>query len=694
MVDTEHDVSEDEPMEEEVVDSLEGDVARTVRAGRPSRGKSSVPVWNYPRDVHYQGTGSSVASTGYSHSFCLYHLPPPLCLALTNNTEAGARVAFAQRCVEDALSDALGLEGDAAMARLLRMLRCAVDSRDASATSVIWMRVDEHLAARGINEGDSAERPYLGLQEIQFTHALLQWLLFHVRQPKLLLCMINDRDWYLQARGNRLEVWDWRPHKDDQNPSDEAEGMVAAVMDAVLSLKKRICDGVGDFAKDQAKRNANMGTLPSGACDYWHKLLPKLYAILPRHPEGLRLRLTDGPDSEWQTYDAAKNGCMSLLELAVRCSEESCSPLTSILKHCTFTPRETCDAFHAAIRPGVLRCCDTAARVADVLIRSLGSMCATPTADVLTSWDNMWLAVVDNATQMKDYAMTSTRSGVISVPKPKRVGEHHPDMFLHIVDTLGDALEAEQLGWRLDHVLKHMTTAGRVCTHQTYLIEAILRLWHRKIERPWYLKIPHIVPRLMEFHPRAFDIVEPHITTQRQDGTRVAKVEYAQLLVEALHKLINGKHRDSTRRVMCLFDALPLEAATYEYLHAYVFNLVKRLHANTWLGQDMLRMYNQHMKEDFVLFLKLGQFSDELLKKALTVASRRESTIAVEVLTSPPYNVVHDAADTFACHVVEAMLTPGEQVVVDRGREFDETVKRQKVQGEGGEGEGEEGALP
>jgi len=40
------------------------------------------------------------------------------------------------------------------------------------------------------------------------------------------------------------------------------------------------------------------------------------------------------------------------------------------------------------------------------------------------------------------------------------------------------------------------------------------------------------------------------------------------------------------------------------------------------------------------------------------------------------------------------MLTPGEQVVVDRGREFDETVKRQKVQGEGGEGEGEEGALP
>ena len=632
--------------------------------------------WHHPREIYYQGVNGDPM---HSHSFCLFSLRPKLSMALDAppfedcHSQAKSRTAFASTLVDEALAEALVMDGDAALHRLLRMLQGAFRTRDASATSVIWMKVEELLTARDVYDDDNDARPPLGLQDVRFTHALLTWLLFHVRQPHLLLCMIHDRNRHLKETGHRLEVWDWRPHRDAQNPRDEAEGMVAAVMDAVYCVKPYVCNGVGNFDREAKRHHHNLNSLPNNTNMSWFKLLSKLYAILPTHPQGLRLR-TMNSSSAWVHYETGRPA-FGLLELAVRCSEITCAPLQGVLGQCFFSPQVICDAFASALKPGVLRG-GTVLEVMDLLLKAFASKHAIPTPESREALQKMWLGVADHATQVKDYALTSTRAGVISIPKPKLKGEHHPDVFVHIVEALGALDQPDHVRARLEHVLKFMTHVDRMCPHLTYLLEAILRLWHRHIAKPWYLEIPNIVPRLLEFHPRAFDIVEPHITTERSDGTRVVKGEHAPLLVEALRKLIAGKHRDSTRRVMELFDKLPPAAATYEFLHAYVFNLVKRLHANTWLGKDMLRLYNQHMKDDFALFLKLGQFSEELLKKVLTVASRRESTIAVEVLTSPPYNVRHDADDTFAAHVVEAMFKPGEQTVAEVGEGWS---KRQKV---------------
>ena len=103
------------------------------------------------------------------------------------------------------------------------------------------------------------------------------------------------------------------------------------------------------------------------------------------------------------------------------------------------------------------------------------------------------------------------------------------------------------------------------------------------------------------------------------------------------------------------------------------------------MGESALRAHNMEMKSDFKLLLKLGNYSDELLQRALKQASKRESPVAVEVLVAAPYNVRHEHDDAFAHGIVQEMLKPDEETVVDVGKTFE--TKRQKLshKGEGAE---------
>merc|ERR1712025_817892 len=154
----------------------------------------------------------------------------------------------------------------------------------------------------------------------------------------------------------------------------------------------------------------------------------------------------------------------------------------------------------------------------------------------------------------------------------------------------------------------------------------------------------------------------------------MGKPDCVELLGAALPVVMNAHCRDGTRRILELFDELPPSVATWSNLHLFVITLCKqRGHHSAgyrFLSEELLQNYYVQIRDDFTLFLRLGNFSKELLRKALKSASKFKSSVAVEVLVSHPYCVEHDPEDAFVPHLLEAVLAPGEQETVDAGKRF------------------------
>ena len=111
----------------------------------------------------------------------------------------------------------------------------------------------------------------------------LHFLIFHVRQPKLILCMMADRNRHTTGYES------WTPHVGQSNPTYEATAMVAAVMDTVAGVKPCLRDDLSVcFSEDARVHEANMRRLPRDADRWWRELLTELYQMLPFYPKPVR----------------------------------------------------------------------------------------------------------------------------------------------------------------------------------------------------------------------------------------------------------------------------------------------------------------------------------------------------------------------------------------------------------------------
>jgi hypothetical protein len=580
------------------------------------------------------------------------------------------------------------------------MLKCAVKARDAAVTSVLWMRLDEHLEdSCGITKADDPNRDPLGMGHFEFTHDLLAFLIFFVRQPKLLLAMIHDRKTHLDVRGHCPD--DWRPVQGTINPRDQTTGIVAAVMDTVLSVRGAICKTDGTFAEEEERHCCNMDQLPRNAGVSWLELMPKLYSMLCVAPlpvalfdsqTGERYAHEGGRSVPWETAHSGGGYVtrpFTLLEMAVRCSESSCDPIKGVIKACIFTPVDVVHAFLTAIAPGVLRG-DTMLAVVDLLLKKLAHLAWSKSASALIGVkEQMWTGMVDRATRSKRVYLTSTSSTkAVDVPQSRNLhGEHHPEQYLRILVRMA-AIEDEKglkayASTALKHQLEIPPSKGRETL--TYLVEGLLRLWGTQISvapdrLPRYMRIENFISKLLLSSREAFDLVEPHLTAKREDGSPVARPDCVEILGAAANRLLFVADRRGMQRIMALFDAFPPGVATWHNLHTFVMSLCKQKGQHTtlrFLGHRALDQHYQEIKQDFKRFLELGKFSEELLRNALKLASKRRSTVAVEVLVSDPYCVKHEPDDAFVPHILMTMLAPGErEVSVEAGESF---AKRQKV---------------
>ena len=664
----------------------------------------SVPPdpWRSKRKVAYAG----VASNGDdSHRFRLETLTPPMVVTKPPfDVAGGTRSDFASALVEDAL--ALPVEGttDEARTCLRHMLKCAVKARDAAVTSVIWMRLDEHLEERGITEPDDEARDALSMGHIEFTHELLEFLIFFVRQPKLILAMIHDRVTHLKGEGD--DVANWRPVPNSNNPHHQTTGMVAAVMDTVMSVRVTICDNSGDLLEQQELHDRNVIGLPRNASRHWLALMHKLYSMLAPVQGPLTLSLDPAGDryahegrrpAPWeQPHDSSSYSTRryTLLEHAVRCSELSCVPLENVIRASNFTLLDPCNAFLTAIAPGVLRG-DTVLGVVDLLLPLTTRAPESTGPEQAATKDAMWIGLVDRATRCKRVHLTTTSdTRSVDVPQSRNLnGEHHPELYLQILDRMADIENERELKACAARALQHLLD---LCVHGgretlTYLVEGLVRLWGTRIavapgRMPRYLRIDNFISRLLVSNREAFNLVVPHITTKRGDNSLVVTPECADVLGKAVSPLVAAYDRSSMQRVMALFDAFPPDVASWNNLHTFIVNLCKQRGQNTglrFLGNHVLDQHYQEIKKDFKRFLELGSFSAELLTKALELASKRQSTAAVEVLISDPYCVKHTSNNAFVPHLLPALLAPGElEVVKEAGASF---AKRQKVTKEGQE---------
>lgn len=632
--------------------------------------------WTPEREVRYYGVPQN-DDVSASTRFCLPSLVPPGVDGLAGNKDVRigekARCSLARALIEDVLALPVRTDDDSSMVRVRDMLVRAVQANDAEATSALWMKLDEHMdAQRAGYEPNDAGRFDLGMGETAFTHAQLHFLIFHVRQPKLVLCMMADRSRRTKAHEG------WMPHIGGPNPTWEATAMVAAVMDTVAGVKARLRDDLTVcFSEDTRAHEANMQRLPRDAERWWRELLSELYRMLPFCPKPVRTCV-----GEVVGHRNPPQGEISLLKLAVNCSELSCEPLKGVLKRCTFEPSVIKEAFLYAIHPGAVRG-ETAIDVAKLLIEDIAMRRVIDTEHVRDAKRAMWVAVVNEATHLKTYALTTTRKGTMRIHRPRHNHELHPSQFVAILNLLvsyerevESIVKAERVQPMLLHALTHMIGKEHINRYQSYMVEELLLLWHSKSKSTAYLDIHEFLPRLLEHYTAAFDVIEPHLSDRRLNGTFVAKPEHADKLGAALYTLLMGRHRDSVRRLMRLFDAAPPVVARWETLQLFILNLVKRVTSSLWLGESVQRVHNEEMKRDFRCFLELGNFSEEVLERALEQACKRESPIAVEVLVSPPYNVRHSHDNGFAHMVVSEMLKPDEPTVAKVAESF---AKRQKL---------------
>ena len=183
-------------------------------------------------------------------------------------------------------------------------------------------------------------------------------------------------------------------------------------------------------------------------------------------------------------------------------------------------------------------------------------------------------------------------------------------------------------------------------------------------------------------HPTAWNLFVPHLLG---DDTMLKPTLLPQALW-ALRELISQRHRVGVRLLLTTLRA----GGSYcsenirsdkAILPLYIEKMCKSptdFSAKAY-GHDNTLEFSQMAQRGFKQLLECAAYTEEQLEAALHFAGKKCSSIAVEVLVSPPYNVPMHEDDLFTHTILTALLAPGEKAAYAAGEEFEDNAKRQCV---------------
>lgn len=594
----------------------------------------------------------------------------------------------------------------------LELLSSAVEAKDASAVSCLWWALKRY---------DYEGMPSLGMQHITITVDLLHFLLVRVQVPDLVCMMLVQ---FVQANPSVRDYWPHWSYEIARNRAAnsgmcELAPLLATLMDAVLFVPRMDrSDLVGSteearFEADvnhyQLSRNEwesatgefkdlgwNLVTAPldtgrakGDGYTWWHSVIALLISGLDGVAPKRVYRHKSGPSGVVMSF--------TLLDRAVLCSEISTEPIENMLEHCSFTVFEMAEAACMAIADGNVRgstLVDVVRIIYTFLCRKLQMRHSQREFQTLST---VWCYVVRNANGYVPRVLTSTNTQCLQMPmnvwhrttadpttSEAQVSSRHPDVGVALVDALAQVHTL----WGAGAMLRRFECAVRDALlvvvqepFKTHLVEKLLLLVDRH-----KLALGDDIGRFLRWvllnHPTAWNLFVPHLLG---DDTMLKPALLPQALW-ALRELISQRHRVGVRLLLTTLRA----GGSYcsenirsdkAILPLYIEHMCKSptdFSAKAY-GHDNTLEFSQMAQRGFKQLLECAAYTEEQLEAALHFAGKKCSSIAVEVLVSPPYNVPMHKDDLFTHTILTALLAPGEKAACAAGEEFEDNAKRQCV---------------
>jgi|SaaInlV_125m_DNA_1040241.scaffolds.fasta_scaffold01979_4 hypothetical protein len=536
------------------------------------------------------------------------------------------------------LEDLLSLDvvvGAQPCERLLSALRHSITARNATATASLWQK---------IRAFKSPSCPSLGMQHDSISMELLRFLVCLVREPALVVAL--DEQVLLENFNVLAPV----------NVSAGRHELVALTAATLVAIS-----------------NARLAPLDSWLgkgsviLDDWDDLLALLMRSLPLRPMPLWHHDPSGIDA---------NNPLSLLEVAVTCSNANRDAVNTTLDNCRFSHAGLSGALEKALQKGVL-CNALVLPVFEAIYRQ-AIVAPRPAYSSLAMYQLMraWELVLLSGEELDATCVcTGAEPEIVFVPRGAGASGNsaHPNVHMALLDAMVAAHDRHPINddRRLCalacHALKNIVATGR----HTHIVEKLVQLVLGRNRAKELILAPTLLSQICRYYPAVLPILEPHLV---DEGTRKVLPEYSAVVVRSLKQCIDERKRQSVRALVSLLNEVqePKRCVLTAYV-TYMFFTPEEdvVHVYQSLGAAVWTAHCLEIKKDFVEFLRIGApWDQEDLNSALRQASQTRSGIAVGVLVSPPYNVPLPEDDLFVEHILQHILAPGAPMVVEARERF------------------------
>lgn len=583
----------------------------------------------------------------------------------------------------------------------LELLASAVEAKDASAVSCLWWTLKRY---------DYEGMPSLGMQHITITVDLLHFLLVRVQVPDLVCMMLVQ---FAEANPSPSQHWPHWSYEIARNRAAnsgmcELAPLVATLMDVVLFVPRMDrSDLVGSTDEAMFEADVNHYQLSQNAWEsatgkfkdlgrskeygdtWWHSVIVLLMSGLDRVAPKRVYRHKSGSSGVVMSF--------TLLDRAVLCSEISTETIENMLEHCSFTVSEMAEAACMAISEGNVR----GSTLVDVVRIIYMSLCRKlqmrHSQREFQALSTVWCYLVRNANGYVPCVLTSTNTQRLQMPmnvwhrttadpatSEAQVSRRHPDVGVALVDALAQVHTLWGAGGMVRRFECAISNALLVVVKEpfkTHLVEKLLLLVDRH-----KLVLGDDIGRWLRWvlvnHPTAWNLFVPHLLG---DDTMLKPALLPQALW-VLRELISQRHRVGVRLLLTTLRAggsYCSENIRSEkvILPLYIEHMCKSptdFSAKAY-GHENTLEFSQMAQRGFKQLLECAAYTEEQLAAALHFAGKKCSSIAVEVLVSPPYNVPMHKDDLFTHTILTALFAPGEKAACAAGEEFEDNIKRQCV---------------
>ena len=568
--------------------------------------------------------------------------------------------AFADEMLHDMLSRDVA-PGSSEFATLLKALHCAIKNRHVHATRLLWAKIDDAYGvdwARGAFAKHNA--PYLGdeLEQLPIDPELLRFLLCYARVPRLVMAMV-----VLVQDGtpNVLEL----PHRaSGPYPANGAEkhDVTALTATVVCAITAALQGGTEDDPTDDQRHAPEVDVA-------WYRVVECLVRGMPRRPSKLV------GFCENRRRPPVVGGETNMLYVIMQCSKTHLRWLDLLLAHCTFSGASLNEAIGSALRQGTLD--ERLVLPAIELIYSRLRKGAKPpyTSEGWKAAERAWIILVKRATPVMHVPVFDVRGGedVEFLCVRRWESNRDPGFFVDILNAMVK-MHAQDPGGRKARVPKLACAAlGQAMRNSdnTVIVQALVKLVD-ELEGVRFMArhVPDFVGRLVMHFPLAF---RPFCPSDFADEVRSLN-DGETLLEDALRDLIGAGSREGVRCVLTLLKRVPKNwhpGVLVQYVTSGLC-LNMSLDERSALSDETLLVHYAEIKRDVEQLLRFGSpWADEDLRAAMNSAVATRSSIAAQVLASPPYNVpMPPEGDAFAERIMAHVLAPGAPAVREAQARF------------------------